>query len=356
MSLKELVLESGCRRLSIIGMAKNTGKTTTLVTLSEELAVEGYRLGFLSLGRDGEDRDLVTSKEKPRINVPRGSLVATAEELESETDAALMPLHTTDILTPFGPVVLYRALTEGQVILAGTRTGVQLSQLMELMEDECDLILIDGALNRRRSATPSLSEATILCTGAAVGHSLSTILQKTRDALDLFSLPELEDELLAEEMKAQKNVEGIHFLFKTGEWENYRDFYFSRGLKQIMPAIGSDLKAIFLPGALTEKRLTTIIESMDDETNFFLVVPDATHLFVSPKQINSFISRGGKLRVLDRIRILALTINPYSPSGPSYRADIFYQAFLRVIGDLPLFDLKADLSSWKHQNNLREMV
>ena len=65
--------------ISIIGMNKNVGKTTTLNQILKE-ARGRISLGLTSIGRDGEDQDLVTGAEKPKIYVERGTLIATAKQ------------------------------------------------------------------------------------------------------------------------------------------------------------------------------------------------------------------------------------------------------------------------------------
>ncbi len=53
-------LSSKYKTISIVGMAKNAGKTTALNYLIEEAMDEGVLLGVTSTGRDGETQDLVT--------------------------------------------------------------------------------------------------------------------------------------------------------------------------------------------------------------------------------------------------------------------------------------------------------
>ena len=57
--------------VSLIGMCKNAGKTTTLNQLIAELKRNGVSFGATSVGRDGESTDLVTNTVKPGIFVPR---------------------------------------------------------------------------------------------------------------------------------------------------------------------------------------------------------------------------------------------------------------------------------------------
>ena len=60
-------LSTRYKTISIVGMAKNVGKTTALNYLIEEAEDESIRLGITSTGRDGETTDLVTNTDKPRV-------------------------------------------------------------------------------------------------------------------------------------------------------------------------------------------------------------------------------------------------------------------------------------------------
>ena len=53
-------LSTKYQTLSIVGMAKNSGKTTALNYFIEEAMDDGMVLGITSTGRDGESTDLVT--------------------------------------------------------------------------------------------------------------------------------------------------------------------------------------------------------------------------------------------------------------------------------------------------------
>ena len=48
------------KRVSIIGMEKNVGKTTVLNQLIEDIGMKKI-VGLTSIGRDGEDTDVVTN-------------------------------------------------------------------------------------------------------------------------------------------------------------------------------------------------------------------------------------------------------------------------------------------------------
>ena len=80
MTLGELT--SSNRRVALVGLAKNTGKTVALTALLRELQAAGRSVGVTSVGRDGEERDVIDSRiDKPRVHLPAGSIVATTDGL-----------------------------------------------------------------------------------------------------------------------------------------------------------------------------------------------------------------------------------------------------------------------------------
>jgi len=60
-------IEDKYESISIVGMAKNAGKTVTLNALLDEAYENGKNVGLTSIGRDGEKQDIVTQTEKPMI-------------------------------------------------------------------------------------------------------------------------------------------------------------------------------------------------------------------------------------------------------------------------------------------------
>ncbi|HRV33000.1 MAG TPA: hypothetical protein P5281_01530, partial [Anaerovoracaceae bacterium] len=93
------------RTLSIVGMAKNSGKTTTLNYLLEEAFDEGLVLGVTSTGRDGESTDLVTGTDKPKVYLFTDTIVSVPEKLYGMAETGLEILERTAYRTAMGNVL-----------------------------------------------------------------------------------------------------------------------------------------------------------------------------------------------------------------------------------------------------------
>ena len=80
--------------VSLLGMCKNAGKTTTLNRLTGGIRRAGKTLAVTSIGRDGESTDVVTGTEKPGIFVYAGTLFATSTDLLRLCDVHNIPVAT----------------------------------------------------------------------------------------------------------------------------------------------------------------------------------------------------------------------------------------------------------------------
>src|SRR5438270_11244462 len=91
-SLAQLVTEAKIHSLSLIGLSKNVGKTTTTNHLLETLVGEKYyrsdELALTSLGLDGETVDALTGLPKPRYVPQAGLLVATTADLLDQAESS----------------------------------------------------------------------------------------------------------------------------------------------------------------------------------------------------------------------------------------------------------------------------
>ncbi len=70
-----------------------------------------------------------------------------------------------------------------------------------------------------------------------------------------------------------------------------------------------------------------------------IIVRDFTKIFVSPNTLYSFTKKGGKIFVLDKPNLIALTVNPLSPSGYLLNSKILQDA-LRAEINVPIYDIK----------------
>ena len=172
--------------VTVIGLCKNAGKTTAMRRLMAELGEEC--LGLTSVGRDGECTDLVTGTEKPDLYLKKGDLFATARGMLTLCDATLEVVDLTDVMTPLGPVAVFRTLSDGYVQLAGPSAAGQLPPLTRRFQElGAQRVLIDGAAGRKSLAGAGVEGVALLCTGASLDRDMELVVAETAHTCWLFA-------------------------------------------------------------------------------------------------------------------------------------------------------------------------
>ena len=90
--------------ISIIGLAKNVSKTTTLNYIIRNIG-EQITLGLTSIGRDGEKYDVITELPKPQINIKKGTYVVTAQQCFEDSQIKFEIIKKTGFNTPLGEIL-----------------------------------------------------------------------------------------------------------------------------------------------------------------------------------------------------------------------------------------------------------
>ena len=203
--LKQLLapLVGDASPVTVIGLCKNAGKTTAMRRLMAELGEEC--LGLTSVGRDGECTDLVTGTEKPDLYLKKGDLFATARGMLTLCDATLEVVDLTDVMTPLGPVAVFRTLSDGYVQLAGPSAAGQLPPLTRRFQElGAQRVLIDGAAGRKSLAGAGVEGVALLCTGASLDRDMELVVAETAHTCWLFARKRPESAALCAALDGQE--------------------------------------------------------------------------------------------------------------------------------------------------------
>ena len=252
-------LSTKYKTLSIVGMAKNAGKTTAMNFLIEEAMDEGIRLGITSIGRDGESQDLVTGTEKPKIYLDQDTIVTVPTQLYELADAGLEILKKTRYSTPMGDLLICRVADSGYVQIAGPPAAMDTKRVCEeMMQYGCELILIDGAIDRKSIASPETSDAIILSTGAVLSRSMRKVVDETAHIVNLYSIPEME-ECEARTLIEENNFDDKIMLISRDGKVNKLDLATGLGSSRFIDdEIDDDTEYVYIPGAFTNSVIADI--------------------------------------------------------------------------------------------------
>lgn len=329
-------LQDKYKTLSIVGMAKNAGKTTALNYIIEEAMDEGVILGITSTGRDGETVDLVTGTEKPRVFLDTGTIVSIPKQLYDLAEAGLEILKMSKYSTALGQLLLCRVVESGYVQIAGPVSTVEHREMCkEMLSLGAEIILIDGAIDRKSIAAPETSDAIILSTGAVLSRSMNRVVDETAHTLELYSLPIIENRFIRETIE-DKNENVIIF---SGDKMKKLDLKTGLGASRFIDnAIDEKTEYIYIPGALTNSVIADIHPKKFKKIK--LVLKDPTKIFIDSIRWGQLKKQGFCVEVLKNIKVAAITVNPYAPLGYSFEHKALIDAMKAAVGDIPVVDVK----------------
>ncbi len=334
MQLLDIIKEH--KIISIIGLGKNTGKTTSLNYIIKNFK---RNLGITSIGRDGEKYDVITRLPKPRIYIEKGTYVATAEQSLDNSIIKMELIKTTGFNTPLGVIKILKSMSSGNVELAGPSINKYLSNIcLELINLGCDIILVDGAFDRRSYAAPVIADATILSTGASISEDIHKVVDLTTHTVKLLTLEnEKEVEILKLTNKIFKNSK-IGIIDSKNSIKMLDLVTSLDAAKDIIENLNSNSKYVVIKGPITDKLLNDLMDSSEKYKGVTFLVEDGTKLFLSKGIMERFQKKGGILKVLNPIKLIAVTANPTSPFGYEFDKNEFLKLLKENI-NIPIYDL-----------------
>lgn len=318
--------------LAIVGTAKNVGKTTTLNWLVARYEALGIRLGLTSVGRDGEDLDMVTDRPKPRITPPPGTLVATAQLSAKRSTARLKEVRKTPFRTAIGPVSIYEVQSLGTVEVAGPVSAADTRRLVAMLQElGARQVMVDGAIDRRASASSDVAEGVILATGLALSDDPGEVVERTVAHVRWLSLPQASFEV-------PDQAGAILWDGTFVEWPGSSLLEHGEELARWLP---EEAMVLVLPGAFTEPMARSLGRRVaaTPDAELAVVVPDGTHVLMQPGDFDLLAERGVKVFASRPIRLVAVTVNPTSPLGASTDPKAFLARMQEALGDVPVYDL-----------------
>jgi hypothetical protein len=326
-NLAQIVAEANIARLSLIGLSKNVGKTTTTNHLLESLLrhnlYHAEELAITSLGLDGEAIDALTGLPKPRYAPQAGILVATTEAFVRQAESEGAQFERLQLLTgrtALGSVMLARVLHPGRIVIAGPTLLRELRAALDQMRVYgARLSIIDGAINRLGAAATDVTDACIVCTGTSVGATPELVARRTADVIARLTVPQStwtnEYKKLLPEVRllmfsSDQNDEFT--LPFTGQSEPVSE------AQWIVEGMETSYNTIYLlRGALTEELSRELLGCLAQKTQSShqaeIVVGNGTKVFCHSVTLQRLAARGLHVSVATSIQVLALTINPFTP-------------------------------------------
>lgn len=327
------------KSLSIVGLEKNTGKTECLNYVLRRLAQMNKIPAVTSIGIDGEGVDQVTSTPKPEIYLDKGTYFTTLTPFYLNKHFLSEVCRVEEGKGSLGKWVTACARERGKVVLAGPSDTESLAKWVQQMSRQfgVDVCLVDGALSRKSPASPAVTQALVLATGASYSVNMKKLVEQTRFVCDCVAFPKVDAITADLLMPVERGVWGI-----SAQGDRIWDTQVPAVLRsdQISAAVEKGGKRLFVAGvaggALFKELMqgnSTAVEGIE------VVVRDFTRIFAQPQDVNAFLQRGGKISCLMRTQLIAVCVNPVSAQGYRMNAEAL-ENNIREAVNVPVYNIR----------------
>lgn len=323
------------RSVAIVGLAKNTGKTECLNYILRHVKDAGRRVALTSIGIDGESLDQVSQTPKPEIKVYEDMVFVTSEKhyREKRLIAEVMDISTEQ--TSLGRLVTARAVSPGKVLLSGPAKAESARRLIEGMRrHSVDTTIVDGALSRLSIGSPTVTDAMILATGAALSCNIPQLTRMTKYVYDRIRLPQVAPEL-AERLAPIES--GVWAVDKDGEVRDLGipSIFMAAGHKERLFQYGNTL---YVAGVVSDNFMR-FLRQQKNAAELTLVIRDFTKMFATMEAYYAYLKKGGRVKVLHSSKLLAVCVNPLAPNGYRLDSDELREAIQTSLG-VPAYDVR----------------
>lgn len=303
MEIIPILIKNRIKVLSIFGLSKNCGKTTTLIKLIEEAKKLNLKIFITSIGLDGEKFDSLYYFEKPLIKAYKDNLIVTSKKSLEKIEINYKILEKFDIFTPLGELYLIQILEDGNVEVSGPVILKDLETILKKIENyNIDLVLIDGAIDRKIGTY--FSDGIILQTGLNIGETIDEIIEETLYFKTIFSIESVDENL---KERILNNFPKNKFLFiKNNNLFDSKDY------------INIDYDYIFIRGALTDE----IYKSLLDMKNKKIIVEHPTKIFLSKEIYKKLLNLSVKFLTLKEVKLIGISFSTFNQNGYFEKKDV----------------------------------
>jgi hypothetical protein len=279
--------------VSVVGLEKNTGKTECLNYILKRVKNSEKRVAVTSIGVDGEEVDRLYHNAKPEITLYDGMFFVTSEKHYREKQLIAEIIDVSSRKTALGRLITAQVKNSGKTLLSGPPDTLWLQKMLQTMKERhVDLTLVDGALSRLSLASPAITDAMILTTGASLSENLATLLKTTLFACKMIALEEIETSLKQQLEHIEKGIWAI------GEDGEIHDLNIPSvfGAGERIREIFKYGNTIFVSGAISDN-LLNLLRIQPQSKNMTLVIRDFSKAFLSEDSYQAFVNKGGIIKV-----------------------------------------------------------
>ena len=276
--------------------------------------------------------DIVTQTQKPEIIVSKGVIFVTSEKHFFEKQLTAEILDVSNQRTAMGRLVTAQALSQGKVILSGPSDTASIKRLIRSLEKwGVDTTIVDGALSRLSLASPAVTDAMILATGAALSANIPQLVRKTRFVKQLIELEPVHEALSEQLQQLKSGMWAIDKENKIHDLDIQSVFMIDKCDRDIFE-FGTRL---FVAGAVSDKLINCL---RTHKKPVELIIHDFSKVFASQLNFDSFLQSGNTMKSLFKNKLIAVTINPLATNGLMLNTYTLQKALQEAL-NIPVYDV-----------------
>jgi hypothetical protein len=195
-------------------------------------------------------------------------------------------------------------------------------------------VLVDGAIDRKAVSSPLITDACIIASGAVLSRDIKKVIDRTSHTVECFTFIQVQEDI--------KKIILNHN--KTCIVQNTKEVLIPdiktsiTGGKKIAEQINEDTNYVFLKGVVSSNLLKDISQSKYLK-NIKIIVEDGTKIFVDIDVWNDLKRKGLKIEAINTIDVVAITLNPVSPTGYFFDSAEFIQKMKHYLPNIKIIDV-----------------
>ncbi|MGB9553527.1 MAG: hypothetical protein ACPL7L_04035, partial [bacterium] len=225
--------------------------------------------------------------------------------------------------TPWGPVIIGRAKEDIQGIIAGPLCLNDLNKVRKkLLSLGCDLVIVDGALDKKSLSSPRVCDGFILSLGTEHFDSQS-IFAEIQSQVEILTIP------VSTLIPPSRDK---HYALIQGKWISFDVNEENLNLIQ-------EAEQIFWPGAFTEKSLE-LIEGWKSSVS--VLVEEPWQIFLSGFCWRSLKQNGWNFQCCFQSPLVLVTLNSHSCFNASSTPREYLVKISQILEPLRVVDLRLN--------------
>lgn len=329
--MHSLITNRGCRIIALVGISKNSGKTSLLNHILAEFP--RYRWGVMTTGIDGEIQDRVFKTPKPRLNLPSGTIFCCDDSTLEGHGSKISILHKATSSKRSLWIVQAESALETEIAGASsTKEQIQIAKQLGLLG--ADKVLIDGSLDRKSIALEDSVDAIFLCVGASFGDARTSITELKRLQLLRDISPAKLSKHSSLRLKESNNI-----LYKNNhQWMNSGLSSIIGNSTEFSNLLVSEPQEIYIPGAFTEAMFAKHRKALaHSKTALIFRHPECIKLgyqsllgFVKELSVQSLI----------QFKLKAFALNSWAVGSPDQDAEMFRSEIKLAFPNIDFLDIR----------------